>query len=75
MTLQDLRFKAQMAQFSETEIRSDILRLIERTGELPGTTPVEMDELSVSIAPALPTGYVSPRLTNLRTAEEGDGAD
>lgn len=49
MTLQDLRFSAQMAQFSPKEVRDDVLRAIEATPHLPGTTLVEVTEDHVTV--------------------------
>ena len=49
LKLSDLRSMAAMAQFSEREVRSDILRLIETTGDLPGDMWVSMDATSVKI--------------------------
>ena len=49
MKLSDLRSMAAMAQFSEREVRSDVLRLIETTGDIPGDAWVSMDATSVNL--------------------------
>ena len=48
-TLAAIREGAAMAQFSEREIRSDVLRLIEQTGHLAGDTQVLIDAVGVKV--------------------------
>lgn len=49
LRLEALRTMAQMTQFSEREMRSDVLRFIEGTGELSGDAWVSMDADSVRL--------------------------
>ena len=49
LKLEDLRALGAMAQFSEREMRQDVLQLLAVTRELPGDTWVSMDATSVKV--------------------------
>ena len=51
LKLSDLRALGAMAQFNKAEMRSDVLELIESTGNLNGDTWVSMDASSVKVLP------------------------
>jgi len=49
VTLAKLREMAAMAQFNPREVRPDVLKLIEETGNLPGDTVIVVEDSGVKI--------------------------